>query len=70
MFSKTVRKQIPLLILFILAIYMIKPSLIFKPNGKPREYGFGYDNEGYKKTLFTFLFVVMIASILIMIQAH
>lgn len=65
MFSKTVRKQIPILILLILAVYMLKPAFVFKPNGKIREYGFGYDSEGYKKTLYTFPFIIMIVAIVI-----
>jgi hypothetical protein len=32
---------------------VFKPSLFFKPNGKPRQYGVGYDEESYKKTMFT-----------------
>jgi len=65
MFSKTVQKQIPILLLLIFAVYMLKPALVFKPNGKIREYGFGYDSEGYKKTLYTFPFIIMIAAIVI-----
>ena len=33
---------------------------MFKPNGKPRVYGVGYDDEGYKKTLYTFQFTIII----------
>lgn len=35
----------------IIAIYMIKPPMLFKPTGRLREYGFNYDNDGHRKTL-------------------
>jgi hypothetical protein len=53
------------LILIIVAFFMLKPSVTFKPNGKVREYGVGYDNEGYKKTFYTFSNIILISSILI-----
>lgn len=46
------------------AIYFLKPSIFFKPNGKPRVYGVGIDEEGYKKTLYTFQFALLIIAIL------
>lgn len=50
-------------IIFIL--FTFKPTLFFKPNGKPRLYGFGTDHEGYKKTLYTIHFCIIILAILI-----
>lgn len=38
-------------LLIVLILYVIKPTFIFKPNGKLREFGFGVDSEGYKKTV-------------------
>ena len=62
--SSKIQRQIPFLIGAILIIYIIKPSLFFKVNGKPRLYGFGYDDEGYKKTLYTFQFVILILALI------
>lgn len=45
-------------------LYALKPSVLFKPNGKPRVYGVGVDEEGYKKTLYTFQFAILIIAIL------
>lgn len=38
---------------------------MFKPNEKPREYGSGYDSEGYKKTFYTFHFGIILIVILV-----
>ena len=51
------------IILFILALYITKLPIFFKPNGKPREYGIGTDFEGYSKTLYTFQFVIIIFAV-------
>ena len=48
----------------ILILYWFKPNIFFKPNGKPREYGFGIDNEGYKKTLYNLHFIILIIVVL------
>lgn len=53
-------------VLFILFIYWLKPNVLFKPNGKPREYGFGIDNEGYKKTLYNLHFIIILIIIIIL----
>lgn len=58
--SEKVKNLIPYLIGVILIIYVLKPSIFFKPNGKTRNYGLGYDDEGYKKTLYTFQFAIII----------
>lgn len=65
MLSPKIRRQIPFLVGGILIMYIIKPSLFFKLNGKPRLYGFGYDEEGYKKTLYTFQFAILIMALII-----
>ncbi|NDC95006.1 hypothetical protein EBZ38_04195 [bacterium] len=42
-------------------VFLIKPSLAFKPNGTHREYGLGVDKEGYKRSIYTMpVFVVVI----------
>ena len=56
----TLQTQIVYVIGTILLLYISKPILLFKPNGKPRLYGLGYDEEGYKKTLYTFQFIIII----------
>lgn len=65
MFSANVRKQIPIIILLTIILYIMKPAFVFKPNGKAREYGFGYDSEGYKKTLYTFPIVIMFVAMFV-----
>lgn len=58
-------KRAPYLVGIILLIYILKPSVFFKPNQKPRVYGLGYDEEGYKKTLFSMQFVIFLIAVLI-----
>ena len=58
--SDNTKALVPYVLGFIFIIYMLKPSIMFKPNGKPRVYGVGYDDEGYKKTLYTFQFTIII----------
>lgn len=64
-FNAKTQTALPLVIFFILFIYSIKPNMLFKPNGKLREFGLFYDNEGYKKTLYNFQFILIIFVILI-----
>jgi hypothetical protein len=64
-FSEKVTRQIPYLLGVIIILYITKPNILFKPNGKPRIYGIGHDEEGYKKTLYTFQFLIIIIAILI-----
>ena len=52
--------NIVLLVLSVVILYMIKPTFIYKPNGRLREYGVGYDKMGFKKTFFTFPIVILI----------
>ena len=63
--SEELQKKIIYLFCIIIITYIIKPSILFKPNGKPRLYGIGYDYEGYKKTLYTFQFAIIIFSLLV-----
>jgi hypothetical protein len=59
-FSQKVENAIPFIFFFILIVYSVKPNILFKPNGKLREFGLFYDNEGYKKTLYNFQFLLFI----------
>lgn len=63
--SVNTQRSIPYLIGLIIFVYLTKPQLFFKSNNQPREYGIGTDNDGYKKTLYTFQFFVLISAILI-----
>ena len=60
MFTSQFQKKLLYTIGIILVIFLLKPSIFFKPNGLPRQYGIGYDFEGYKKTLFNFQFCIII----------
>jgi hypothetical protein len=53
------------LIFLIIGLYFLKPDFIFKPDGTPREYGVGYDSEGYHKTFYTFQVVIVIMTAII-----
>lgn len=63
--GESLQRRIPYLVGAVSILYMLKPSLLFKPNGKLRNYGVGYDEEGYKKTLYTFHFCIIILVIFI-----
>jgi|LakMenE18May11ns_1017448.scaffolds.fasta_scaffold9880040_3 hypothetical protein len=63
--SEEIQKKIVYLFCIIVITYIVKPSILFKPNGKPRVYGIGYDYEGYKKTLYTFQFAIIIFSLFV-----
>lgn len=60
MFNDNVKNKIPTLFGLIIIIYIIKPAILFKPNGKLREHGIGYDNDGYKKTLYSLHFIIIL----------
>lgn len=68
--SDSAKIQIPYLFGIIIFIYIFKPSVFFKPNGKIRLYGLGYDDEGYKKTLYTFQFSIIILVLLMYYISH
>lgn len=63
--SDKVKLIIPYLLSIIIILFIIKPNIFFKPNGKIRLYGIGYDDEGYKKTLYTFQFAIIIIIVLL-----
>lgn len=67
MFSDKVKRILPYLLGGILLLYIIKPSIIFKPNGQLRNYGFGYDSDGYKKTLYTMHNIIILLVVLLYI---
>lgn len=65
--SQDSRTRIVYLLIIILLLYITKPTFFFKPNGKLRNYGVGYDDEGYKKSLYTFQHVIIIIILLLFI---
>lgn len=66
--NNKLKDMIPLYLLLVLSLFYFKPNVVFKPNGKPREYGLGNDSEGYKKTLFTLHFVILVIVFIIYFQ--
>lgn len=64
--SNLLQKRIIYLIFVIFFLYTYKPTILFKPNGKLREYGIGYDREGYKRTFYSFQFTIIICAVLVM----
>lgn len=70
MLSDKVKKILPYLIGSIIVIYIIKPSIAFKPSGQLRSYGFGYDTDGYKNTLYTMPNLVIILTVLLYIYIN
>lgn len=70
MFSDKVKKIIPYLLGTILILYLVKPSISFKPNGQLRNYGFGYDSDGYKKTLYTMHNLIILLSVILYIYMN
>jgi hypothetical protein len=62
--TSNLKHTILIFVAVILFIYFLKPRFIYKPNGLPRTYGFGYDDDGYKKTVYslntTVLFIAII----------
>jgi hypothetical protein len=67
MFSSKVKKILPYLIGAIILFYIIKPSISFKPNGQLRNFGFGIDTDGYRKTLYTMQNIVILITILLFV---
>lgn len=57
--------KLAFLALLIIFVFQIQPAPLFKPNEKPREYGFGLDSEGYKKTILNLHFFIICASVII-----
>lgn len=60
------------IVLFVLIVVLIilintKPSFIFKENGRPREFGVGYDSNYDCKTLYdikTIVFITVLVTII------
>jgi len=65
MFSNKVKKILPYLIGAIILFYIVKPSISFKPNNQLRNFGFGVDSDGYKKTLYTMQNIIILITILL-----
>jgi hypothetical protein len=63
------QQRVLYLLVFIAILFYVKPSLLFVPSGKPREYGVGFDEEGYKKTLYNVQFVIFVAALLLVYYA-
>jgi len=63
--SSDTMRRIQYIICLVVVLYVMKPTLFFKPNGKPRQYGIGVDDEGYKKTLYTFQFAILILAVML-----
>ena len=59
------KKVLPYLIGSIIILYICKPNIMYKPNGQLRNFGFGFDTDGYKKTLFTMQNIVIFITILL-----
>jgi hypothetical protein len=63
MLSDKVKRLLPYLIGSIIILYIVKPSISFKPSGQLRNYGFGYDSDGYKKTLYTLPILIIFLTV-------
>lgn len=64
MLSEKIKKILPYFLVTILLFYLIKPSISFKPNGQLRNYGLGYDSDGYKRTLYTMHTMIILFAVL------
>ena len=63
MLSDKVKRLLPYLIGSIVILYIVKPPISFKPSGQLRNYGFGYDSDGYKKTLYTLPILIIFLTV-------
>ena len=63
--SKDIQNKILYITGIIILLYIIKPSLVFKPNGEHREYGLGYDKDGYKKSIYTMQLLIIIVVVIV-----
>ena len=52
---------------FIIIIYIIKPSIVFKEDNTLRDYGVGYDETGHKKSLYNLQFIIIIVALILSI---
>lgn len=64
-FTSNLKQTILILVAVIVVIHLLKPRFIYKPNGLPRKYGFGYDNDGYKKTVYSLNTLVFFIAIVL-----
>jgi len=60
-----IRTKMAYLVLIIITLFFMKPSISFKPNGQLREYGVGYDSQGYRKTFYTFQILIIVLTIIL-----
>jgi hypothetical protein len=60
-------QDILIFVVVLLMFFYLKPSFLFKPNGKPREYGMGVDAEGYRKTVFSMHTVIIVIVVFIVV---
>ena len=60
--------RILLIVLIIILIHLMKPGLIYKSTGKPREFGVGRGDDNYKKTLFTLPVIITMLAIVVSYQ--
>lgn len=65
MLSDKVKRLLPYLIGSIIILYIVRPSISFKPSGQLRNYGFGYDSDGYKKTLYTLPILIIFLTVVL-----
>lgn len=65
MLSNKIKNIIPYLIAVITLLFIIKPNICFKQDNTLREYGFGYDKDGNKKTLYTTQILIIFITILL-----
>lgn len=63
--SPDLQNKIPYVIGIIAIIYMLKPNFIFKPNGMHREYGLGYDRDGYKRSIYSMHLVIIMVVVVV-----
>lgn len=63
--SPKISKVTLYLIGIIIMLYITKPAILFKPNGRIREYGFNHGKDGSKRTLFTMHTIVVVSVVLL-----
>jgi hypothetical protein len=63
--SQDIINKICILVGILISIYIIKPNILFKPNGKVRDYGVGYDYDGYRKSLYSMQTLIIILAVII-----
>ena len=62
--SNKVYSIIPYLFITIIILYLVKPNIAFTPDGRLRNFGYGLDENNYKKTLFTMQMIIFFLSII------